>query len=80
MLLRLRQPHNYGSCQQGDTKKDGDEGLIHPPDGGSTLQVKLHRSEVAARDLRSCLNSERENGLDWMEQHNKERDKVKMTV
>ena len=44
------------------------------------MQVKLHRSEVAARDLRSCLNSERENGLDWMERHNKERDKVKMTV
>ena len=44
--------------------------------GNNALQMKLHRSEAAARELRSGLDSERENSLDWMERHNKERDKV----
>ena len=45
-------------------------------EGDNALQMKLHRSEAAARELRSGLDSERENSLDWMERHNKERDKV----
>ena len=40
------------------------------------MEMKLHRSEAAARELRSGLDSGRENSLDWMERHNKERDKV----
>ena len=40
------------------------------------MEMKLHRSDAAARELRSGLDSERENSLDWMERHNKERDKV----
>ena len=45
-------------------------------EGDNALQMKLHRSEAAARELRSGLDSEKENSLDWMERHNKERDKV----
>ena len=48
-------------------------------DDDNALQMKLHRSEAAARDLRSGLDSERENSLDWMERHNKERNKVKLS-
>ena len=44
------------------------------------LKMKLHRSEAAARDLRSGLDSEREKSLDWMERHNKERNKVNLSL
>ena len=44
------------------------------------LKMKLHRSEGAARDLRSGLDSEREKSLDWMERHNKERNKVNLSL
>ena len=47
-------------------------------EGDNALQMQLHRSEAAARELRSGLDSERENSLDWMERHNKERDKASM--
>ena len=64
--------------------RDGDEGLMCAPDDDDddvdALQRKLHRSETAACDLRSGLDSERENSLDWMERHNKERNKVRLSM
>ena len=71
-----------GSFQQSEKNKDGEKGLMcgQDDDDDNALQMKLHRSEAAARDLRSGLDSERENSLDWMERHNKERNKVRLSM
>ena len=72
-----------GSFQQSEKNKDGEKGLMcaqDDDDDDNALQMKLHRSEAAARDLRSGLDSERENSLDWMERHNKERNKVRLSM
>ncbi len=61
-----RRPLTDGGKEEGEGETNG----------SPSASLRLHRSEAAVRDLQSSLRTERENGLEWMAKHNKERDQV----